>query len=117
MATTLYLDPATWDLTLDSGGNIAVAAAPWAVAQDAASEIRTFTGECWYDQLRGIPYWGDYIGKPFSPEALRADMVRCALLAPGAASAKVFFSGFSRGVVTGQVQITDGTGTTIAVGF
>ena len=40
--STLLLDPDTWDLTVDNNGNIAVAAPPYAVAQDVASAIRTF---------------------------------------------------------------------------
>ena len=39
---TLLLRPDTWDLTLDSAGNIAVAENPYALAQDAASAIKLF---------------------------------------------------------------------------
>ena len=37
--------------------NIAVADEPYALAQDAASAIRTFIGECYYDTTKGLPYF------------------------------------------------------------
>ena len=54
---TLLLDQTTWDLTLDANNNIALAAEPYAFAQDAASAIRLFQGELWYDTTRGVPYF------------------------------------------------------------
>ena len=55
MPATLLLTPQTWDLTVDASNNIAVAAEPYALAQDAASAIRLFQGEDYYDTTRGIP--------------------------------------------------------------
>ncbi len=54
---TLLLDQVTWDLAVDTSGNIAVAADPYSQAQDAASSIKTFAGEVYYDTTRGIPYF------------------------------------------------------------
>ncbi len=45
MASTLLLDQVTWDLAVDTSGNIAVASDPYSQAQDAASSIKTFAGE------------------------------------------------------------------------
>jgi len=53
---TLYLHPDTWDLEVDSYGNIAVADAPYAIAQDVASACKLWKGEALYDTTRGIPY-------------------------------------------------------------
>jgi hypothetical protein len=50
------LDRSTWDLVLDASGNIAVASAPYALAQDAASAIRLLAGELWYDTAQWVPY-------------------------------------------------------------
>ena len=36
MATTIFLDPRTWDLSLDVNGNIAVATSTYQRAQDIA---------------------------------------------------------------------------------
>lgn len=41
---TLYLDQESWDLTLDTAGNIALAKDPYAKAQDVASAYRVRTG-------------------------------------------------------------------------
>ena len=64
---TLLLDISAWDLVLDSNGNIALAASPYAVAQDVASAIRLFLGELWYDTKQGVPYWQSLLG--FNPTA------------------------------------------------
>lgn len=53
---TLFIDPSTWDLTVDAYGNIAAAEAPYQVAQDVASSCRLWAGEARYDTSRGIPY-------------------------------------------------------------
>ena len=51
---TLLLDPLKWDLVVDAAGNIAVASPPYALAQDAASSIKLFSGECYYDTSIGV---------------------------------------------------------------
>jgi hypothetical protein len=60
---TLLLDVGLWDLTLDAYGNIAVAAAPYALAQDVASACRTVLGEVYYDDTLGVDYFGQSFGK------------------------------------------------------
>lgn len=60
---TLLLDVPTWDLTLDTSGNLAVASGGYAIAQDVASAVRLFKGELWYDTLQGIPYFEQVLGK------------------------------------------------------
>lgn len=59
---TLFLNPSTWDLAVDSYGNIAVAESPYAVAQDVASSGRLWQGEARYDTSRGIPYETGLLG-------------------------------------------------------
>lgn len=117
MASTLYLDPTAWDLGVDVSGNIAVAIAPYARAQDAASEIRTFTGDCYYDQGKGIPYFATTLGQPTDLELIRSEMVGAALLVPGVASAKVFFTSFSGRALAGQIQLIDESGITTTITF
>ena len=51
---TLTLDLNEWDLTLDSGGNIATSVGPYAIAQNVANAVRLFTNDAWYDPERGI---------------------------------------------------------------
>jgi len=103
---TLYLDPVAWDLTLDASANIAMATNPYALAQDAASAIKTFLGEVWYDTTIGVPYWDEILGYPPSIEIMKSDFQAAALTVPEVTAANVFISDISGRVVSGQVQIT-----------
>src|ERR1700730_16212385 len=61
--TTWLLDWETGDSCLDAAGNIAVASAPYSIAQDVATQLSAFLGECWYDTTQGVPYWQQVLGK------------------------------------------------------
>jgi len=114
---TLYLDPDAWDLAVDAAGNIAVAGAPYARAQDAASGIRTFEGECWYDTSIGVPYWPDILGHAPPIELLRAHIVAGALAGSSdIAGAQAWFTQVDR-EVHGQVQVTGVDGAVSTAGF
>ena len=102
---TIYLTP-DWDWTLDSSGNIAMATEPYALAQDAASNIRTFAGECAYNTSLGIPYFASILGKRPQLEFMRAKFKDAANQVPGVLSSQVFFSNFANRTVSGQVQVT-----------
>lgn len=114
---TLLLDTVLWDLVLDVHGNIAVAAAPYALAQDAASAIRLVQGELWYDTKPGIPYFASILGKAPPLALLKARFVAAAMTVPGVASAKCFISSFSGRTLTGQVQVTSASGQTSTAAF
>lgn len=116
---TLLLDQTTWDLCLDADGNIAVASAPYALAQDVASACKTFLGEVWYDTLDGVPYLQDILGKFPTLSVVKADLVAAALTVPGVFSPVVFITSFnfSTRQVIGQVQFTDTNGNVQVVGF
>lgn len=117
MAATLYLDRSVWDLVVDGQGNIAMATEPYALAQDAASEARTFATECYYDQTKGIPYLGQILGKSTPIEYTKAQLVAAALNVPGVVSAKAYLSTSSGRRLGGQIQITDSSGTITAASF
>jgi hypothetical protein len=102
---TLLLDTVTWDLLLDANGNIAVAKEPYSLAQDAASAIRTFLGECFYDTTVGINY-GLILGQLPTLSLLKQLLIEEALTVPDVASAIVFISSFSNRTLIGQVQVT-----------
>ncbi len=114
---TLLLDRSLWDLTIDASGNIAMASGPYALAQDAASAIKLFKGEYWYDTTLGIPYFQQILGLNPPVNLMRTQFQNAALTVPGIASAKVFFSSISGGQVSGQVQITDTNGSTAIANF
>ena len=114
---TVFLNPTTWDLVLDRSGNISVASDPYSQAQDAASAIRTFQSEVYYDTTLGIPYFAQILGK-FPPASLmKAYFVRAALTVPGVIKARCFLGGFKDRTVTGQVQITNTAGLPSYLGF
>lgn len=117
MSDTLLLDTTTWDLVVDSQGNIAVASRPYALAQDVACAIRLFLGELWYDTSKGIPYFQRVLGKPPPLSLFQQYAVDAALAVPGVVSAVCVIQAFSNRVVTGQVQFIDDQGTSHTVGF
>lgn len=114
---TLLLDPQTWDLTIDAAGNIAVASDPYALAQDAASAIRLFQAEQWYNTTIGIPYFQQILSKRPNIPLMKALFVKAALTVPGVTAAKVFIVALTDRGIRGQVQITDYTGKTTAAAF
>lgn len=114
---TVYLDPLEWDLALDASGNIALAAEPYALAQDAASAIRTFRGEAYYNVDLGVPYWGRILGELPPIDLMKAEFTAAALTVPGVVDAKAFITGITDRQVTGQVQVIDASGLVSAAGF
>lgn len=114
---TLLLDQEAWDLCLDAQGNIAVADAPYALAQDVASEARVFHGECYFDTTKGIYYFEQMLGH-FPPlEAMRAQYIVAALSVPGVVDAVCYFAAIQGRRLTGQILFTDATGRAQHVSF
>lgn len=114
---TLLLDLTNWDLVIDSKGNIALATAPYALAQDVASAIKTFLGEVYYDSTIGVNYFGQILGQRPSIGVLQAAMVSAALTVPGVVAAVCVIESFQNRKVTGQVQFTDVNGVSGAIGI
>lgn len=117
MADTLLLDRTLWDLVLDAEGDIAVASEPYSLAQDAASAIKTFAGECWWNTALGIPYASQILSKNPPISLLKQTFEDAALTVPGVASATCFISGIENRGVLGQVQVTSASGQTSAANF
>lgn len=114
---TLLLDTQQWDLVSDLNGNIAVASNPYSQAQDAASEIRTFNGEVYYDTSYGVPYWESFLGQRPPLALIKAKLVDAALRVPGVTSARTIITQFVDRIVFGQVQITNEDGQTLPANF
>lgn len=110
---TLLLDQTAWDLVLDSNGNIALADEPYALAQDAASAIRTFIGECWYDVQLGIPYFQKVLGQLPPQQYMQSLIENAALTVPGIAKAKCTITAFDNRTITGVVELIDTAGATL----
>jgi hypothetical protein len=115
---TMLLDAAAWDLAVDANGDMAAAGEPYSLAQDAASAIRTFFGECYWDTSIGIPYLGLVFGRRPSLATLKSLFVGAAITVPGVASAQCFITVASSRSVSGQVQVVSkATGQTTAADF
>jgi hypothetical protein len=120
MASTLLLNVNTWGLTLDANNNIAVATEPYSLAQDAASAIRTFLGEVYWDTTIGVPYMTQIFGLTPPLALLKQLLANAALSAsPEIVTAVVYISSFfpSNRIITGQVQIVSTTGQVAAANF
>ena len=115
--STLLLDVAKWDLTLDLYGNLAIARPPYAVAQDCASRCRYFLGDNYYDASDGIPYFQQVLGHWPPLSLYRSYLVNAAMITPGVAMVTVFFAGLAGRALSGQVQETDTGGNTAAANF
>ena len=114
---TFLLDVELWDLTVDTAGNIAMASDPYSMAQDAASAIKTFSGEVFYDTTLGIPYFTQILGYSPPISLMKAYFNEAALTVPGIQSSACFITSWDNRVVRGQVQISDSSGSTSAAGF
>lgn len=115
---TILLDQTDWDLVLDVNGNIAKATEPYSLAQDAASVIRTYLGEVWFDTAVGVPYQQQILGKSPPIALLKAEFERAARTVPGVASASCYLSEVSNRRIAGQVQVRSAaTGQTSAATF
>lgn len=114
---TLLLDQDAWDLVLDVNNNIALAEAPYSIAQDVASATRTFLGECWYNTNLGLPYFQQILGE-FPPlQFVNQEIVTSSLTVPDVTSAEVTFTSFKDRNLSGQILITDTDSATNTVAF
>lgn len=111
MAATLLLDRTVWDLAVDAAGNIALATEPYSVIQDVASACRLFQGELWYGGTDGIFYFEQVLGRYQPIQLLKDQLSRAALAVPGVLSVVVYLTAVVGRAISGQVQVTTGTGT------
>ena len=113
MPSTILLDTQSWDLF----GNIAVATEPYSLAQDAASAIRLFAGEAWYNRDIGVPYFAQILGHAPPVSLMRAKFEAAALTVPGVVFARCYISSIKERDVSGQVQVPDAAGVVSAARF
>lgn len=114
---TILTDITANDLVLDINGNIAVASEPYSLAQDAASAIKTFLGECYYDTTLGVPYFSEVLGKRAPTTLLQTLFNAAAETVPDVASAQTTIASITNRVLTGQVEVTSTTGQTSIAAF
>lgn len=109
---TLTLDLNEWDLTLDSGGNIATSVGPYAIAQNVANAVRLFTNDAWYDPERGIPHFIVDLGFLPQESVVRSRIGQAARGVEGVAAARVENLGLEDRVLTGNIRLTTTEGDT-----
>jgi hypothetical protein len=114
---TLLLDQVTWDLVLDADENIAKATDPYALAQDAASVIRTWLGEVYFDTTLGIPWQQQVFGRTPSLSLLKEQLKAAALTVPEVGSVEVFLVTGDARTVGGQIQVTSEQGLVAVADF
>lgn len=116
---TVLLDVSLWDLTLDAYGNIALAAPPYALAQDVASACRTVLAEVYYDTTLGVDYFGLIFGLTPPAPVFQEQFVAQSLTVPGVVSAQCIIEAYSAATreATGQVLFTGVDHQTQTVGF
>lgn len=114
---TLLLNRDNWDICLDAGGNLAIASDPYSQAQDAASEIKVFQGEYFYDTQVGLPYFTQILGHKPSQALIIGLFTTAALSVPGVVEAQVVLSGIVNRLLSGTVFITNSDGQTSNAGF
>lgn len=117
MAATLTLDPDAWDLTIDGQGGISVSSGSESLAQDAASAIRTFQGEVYFDTSLGIPYLTQILGKTPPLALVKQLLVEAALSVEGVSAAQCYLTAFTSREIVGQVQVVGQDGEVAAANF
>lgn len=118
---TFLLGSENWDLGVDASGNIATVdhalPTPLGLAQDAASAIRLFAGELYYDTREGIPYFQKILGQRPPLALLKAYLTKAAETVPGVVSATCYISSFTDRGISGQVQVFDSNGNSATAAF
>lgn len=110
---TLPLNPDTWDITLDSNGNLSLGESDYSIAQDVASAIRTVRGECWYDVTLGLPYFNSLLGQHPPASLITAMLEQAAFTITGVKAATVIRLGINaQRQLTGSVILVSENSTT-----
>lgn len=106
-AHTLYLQPDSWDITLDSSGRIARSTQAYAIAQNVANAVRLFTGEAFFAMDEGIPHFDIELGKARPAlSVLRARMREAALNVEGVLDAQITLDDVQDRKLTGEILLT-----------
>lgn len=115
---TIYLNPATWDLDIDSKQCIAIANTPYAQAQNVASSCRTWLGECALNEVVGVPYEQAILGLRPTATQLSGWYTTAAEITEGVETATPILT-FNQATrqLGGQIQLTleDGNVTNVSV--
>ncbi len=112
---TLLLDTEAWDLTLDSGGNIATTQDSYGIAQNVANGVRLFTRDAYYDPERGVPHFLIDLGVTPDMSVVRSRIRRAALNVDGVTDANVEITTITDRVMGGTIAVTTAEGDIVDV--
>ena len=101
-----------WDLTVDERGNIATIEGNERLAQDVASSVLVWYGECPMDTTRGV----EYNRMDEIKDTLNNDMNNQALLVEGVSDSFVVFEKVENRVLQPVIYVTNEENETITVG-
>lgn len=115
---TLFLMPDTWDLAIDSQGNLAIATDTYQQAQDIASSCRVFYGDDYYNKNDGIPYLESIMGKSNYPVALyQRHLHDRSMLVDGVVSVDIKLLQLKDRVQSGTIEFTNTENQSGAIGL
>lgn len=105
---TMFLRADTWDLTLDTQGNPAVATDTYQQAQDIASSCRVFYGDDYFKKLDGIPYLESIMGRSGYPISLyQRHLHERSMLVDGIISVDVKLQPLQDRIMSGSIEFTN----------
>lgn len=114
---SLFLDPNTWNLAVDTNRNIAVAEDPYALAQNVSNAVRVFKPEVYFDINYGIDYNAEILGKRPPVALIKQRYEELALTVAGVVSALCVITSITNRVCSGYIKVTDINGLTLTAGF
>ena len=114
---TLLLDTEAWDLTLDSGGNIATTQDSYGIAQNVANAVRLFMNDAYYDPERGVPHFLIDLGVTLDMSVVRSRIRRASLSVDGVTDANVEITTITDRVMGGTIAVTTEEGDIVDVAF
>jgi len=103
---TLPLDIPSWDVVLDGSGNLNLTDPDMSIAQDVASAVRTFLGECWYNVNLGMPYFQTILGQAPPSSLVQAKIKGQALTIAGVLTVKTIALSLKNRTLTGTIVVT-----------
>lgn len=115
MSKTFFLNPDTWDLTIDNNGNIATVIDAYAIAQNVANAVRLFTKDAYFNQADGIAHFTVELGQLPSESLVQEKINNEALTIPGVANAITTLTKFENRQLEGNIEITTTSGDTVNV--
>lgn len=95
----------TWDIYLDAAGNLSLMDNDSSIAQDVASAVRTFDGECWYNNTLGMPYFQSIFGKSPPNSFVVSNIETQAFTVTGVNSVNVVGVGLKDRNITGVIVL------------